>query len=442
MSQPIVTQGGRGPGRGRRALVALLIVLFPLLIAGALWVLFTGGGMTVPSNADMVGSPVRVPTADGDRVIMMTSQWKSYRSRAISSGTSYTGLLVDVWGFDANDAKPLWRTRIVDDRRAQNLGRKILGAHGGIVWLLDGEGLVGLSPRDGSRVADAAALEAANPALKGMVPTEERYYRFDPQGLSFRAADGRDWRLTGQGAATAPDGPKLTTDEERAPAKPGVFIPARVAGGTGSWAFYARGVNTGKMWLGLMAPGELQGVRETGAIGGTVDTESYPRTSLWSARVVERYGLFGSAVAIKDPKPLPESPEFINAGLLQDGRCCSDRPILLSKPDSVLVLHKDRLGEGSRFRLTRVSGPLGKPLWSAELPATALDAVMPGERSTVIAGRRDEPPLYGRDRRPESVDQLMAVDNATGRVSVYGFRIRGTEAKDIPKSSTAAGDAR
>jgi hypothetical protein len=106
------------------------------------------------------------------------------------------------------------------------------------------------------------------------------------------------------------------------------------------------------------------------------------------------------------------------------------------KPDSVLVLHRDRLGDAGRFRLTRISGPRGKPVWTVDLPLTALEAVMPGESSLVIYGRRDEPPLFARDKRPESVDQLVAIDNATGHVSAYGFRIKATKPQDIPPSST------
>lgn len=434
MSEPIVTKaaperrGGSLPG----VLIAVAIVA---AIAAGVWFIVAGGSGVVPSPAGVVAEPVRAVTPDGERVYLMTRQWKTYRSRTNRSGTSYSRLFVDVWGFDAANARPVWRTRVADERGGVNTGRKILGVQGGVLWLLDGKGLVGLSPKDGGRIADAATLTAANPALAGVVPSEERYYRFDPRGLSFTAADGRDWRLTGQGSATAPDGPRLDIDAQRAPPGPGVSIPARTAGGNGSWAFYSRGLATRAMWLGLLAEPEAETFAKQGVIGG-VDPARYPRTRLWSARVGSRSTFFGPRPTFADFKPLPEGPEFLTAGLLQDGRCCHDTPILLFKPDSVLVLHKDRLGEEARFSLTRVSGPLGKPLWTVELPATALEAVMPGEGSVVIYGRRDEPPLFGREKRPESVDQLMAVDYATGAISTYGFRIKATEPQDIPASST------
>ncbi|WP_309642936.1 PA2928 family protein [Phenylobacterium sp.] len=435
MSEPIVT---KTPPRKGRPLGVLAAVAVLAAIAGGVWFIVAGGSGVVPSPASMVGEPVRAVTPAGDRVYLMTSQWRTFRSRTNRSGTSYSRLFVHVWAFDPLSAKPVWRSRVADERGGSNMGRKILGVQGGVLWLLDGKSLVGLSPKDGSRVADAATLEAANPALKGVVPAEEQYFRFDPQGLSFTAADGRDWRMTGQGSASAPDGPRLDIDAQRAPARPGIAMPADTAGGNGSWAFYTRGLAIGgTMWLGLLAEPEVESFRKAGAIGG-VDPERYPRARVWSARIGKTQTFFGPRPTFADFKPLPEGPEFLTAGLLEDNRCCHDTPILLFNPDSVLVLHKDRLGEGGRFRLTRVSGPLGKPLWTVDLPATALEAVMPGERSVAIYGRRDEPPLFGREKRPESVGQLMAIDYATGAINTYGFRIKATEPQDIPPSSTEA----
>lgn len=435
MTGSIVTkpEPRRGLGRGLGALVTLAILA--ALGAGA-WFILAGGSGVVPSPAGVIAEPIRAVTPDGDRVYLMTSQWRTYRSRGSRRGTSYSRLFVDVWGFDATNAKPVWRIRIADERGGVNLGRKLLGAHGGVLWLLDGKALVGLSPKDGSRIADATTLEAANPALRGVVPAEDRYFRFDPRGLSFTSADGRDWRLTGQGSATAPDGPRLDTDAQRAPPRPGVFLPADTAGGNGSWSFYSRGLNIGnRMWLGLMAEPEVAPFRSGGTIGG-VDPQRYPRTRLWSAKIGSTRTFFGPRPTFADFRPLPEGPEYLTAGLLQDGRCCHDTPILLFKPDSVLVLHKDRLGDAGKFHLTRASGPLGKPVWTVDLPVSALEAVMPGETSVAIYGRRDEPPLFGRDKQPDSVDQLVTIDYATGRMAAYGFRIKATKPQDIPPSST------
>src|ERR1700754_2182334 len=102
---------------GRAALIGLLAVIG----------LFIAGCGVVPSPASVVAEPVRATTAAGDRDFVMTSQWKTFRTRGVSSGTSYSRLFVDVWGFNPGDAKPVWRTRIADDKRGENLGRKLLG---------------------------------------------------------------------------------------------------------------------------------------------------------------------------------------------------------------------------------------------------------------------------------------------------------------------------
>ena len=63
---------------------------------------------------------------------------------------------------------------------------------------------------------------------------------------------------------------------------------------------------------------------------------------------------------------------------------------------------------------------------------------MPGEGSVVLLGRRDEPPLFRsrNSNRPDSIDQLVSVDLATGALGVYGFRIAPTEPHKLPASST------
>jgi len=367
----------------------------------------------------------------------MTSQWRSFRARGSFSGTAYGGLMVDVWAFDAASGRPVWRQRLVDDNKAINMGRKILGVQGGVLWLFDGRQLLGLSPGDGATVFDTAAFEAANPLLKGVMPTEERYLRFDPQGLSFTAADGRDWRLTGQGAATRRDGARLDIDEQRAAPQPGVHLTSRYSGGNGTWAFYTGGMEVGGgRWVGLLADAEAGKLGIEGPVGG-IDPQTHPRTRLYSARVVRgaMSSMFRPVAA--DATPLPQSPEFLSAGLLQDGRSCHNRPILMRDPDGFLVIHRDRLGDDSRLKLTRVAGPDGRALWTADLPLTSLDAVAPGERNVVLIGRRDEPPLFKtRDNRPESIPQLVSVDFTSGRVSGYGFRIAPTKAADLPESST------
>lgn len=436
MSSSIVSPGRKRGGGWFAALGVILGV--GVVIALIVLAILRGGPGPMASVASMQGEPVRATSAAGDRVYMMTSQWRTYPG--VNRRQTRGGLLVDVWAFDADSGKPVWRQRLVDERGGVNMGRLILGAQAGVLWMLDGKQLVGLNLSDGARAFDATSLEAANPALKGLMPTEERYYRFDGTGLTFTAADGRLWRLTGDGAKTEPGKEPSNSYVERARADAnavaGVFVPANTAGGNSTWAFYGRQAMVGgQRWLGLMHERDLENARR-GPLGG-VDYEKTPRLRLWSARVVTERTFFGPRPKLVDFAPLPEGPEFLLPGLLT-GNDIHDTPIFALKPDSVFVLHRDRLGEGSKLKVSKVAGPGGKVLWTADLPVEQLEAVMPGERSIVLIGRRDEDPLLRRvnDTSRDSVNQLISLDKATGRMGVYGFRVRPGKAGEIPESST------
>ena len=418
----------RSPSRRPVALIVIIGVLAMLVLVGA-WRLLSVM-QPIPSPATIIGAPVRAATAGGDRVYLMTSQWRSYNlpSRGLNR-RSYTDLLVDVWAFDATTAKPVWRTRIASDRSGVNMGRSILGAQGGVLWVLQPKGLVGLSLKDGSQVADVARIEAANPALRGLVPTEERYYRFDAGGLKFTAADGRSWRLPGADLKAGPDTPAPETPAE------GVYPVARIAGGNATWAFMERGLRTQGLWLGVMDEAEARTYGEQNVMGG-IDPEGHPRTRLYFSKLGSKETFFGRQLVYQGFKPYPESPEFIQAGLLTDGRI-NALPIMLHGPDSVLILHRDRLGDRGRLRLTRISGPRGKVLWTVNLPMQGIEAVMPGETAIAFTGRRDEDRGRGRPSdRVVSVDQVVAVDYATGKMGAYGLLIPSTKPADIPPSST------
>lgn len=424
MSDSIISRSPRKP-------IGLWITLMVLgvLIGIGTWRLVSNM-QPIASPAGIVGPPVRAATPDGDRVMLLTSQWRSFNapSRGLNRRT-YTDLLMDVWAFDAATGKPVWRRRISADRSGVNMGREILGAQDGVLWVLQPTGLLGLSTLDGAVVADTAKIEAANPALKGLLPTEAQYYVFDAGGLRLTAADGRKWRLAGAGLKAVADSPAPTT-----PA-PGVFLHARVAGGNGTWAFMARGLHTRGLWLGLMDEEEAKTYGSQNVMGG-IDPTTHPRTRLWFSKLGTKQTFFGEQLVYQGFKPYPDSPEFLQGGLLTDNRI-NALPIMLFKPDSVLVLDRDRLGDKGRLRLTRISGPRGKVIWTADLPMQGVEAVMPGETSIVLTGRRDEETGARKPGdRLVSVDQLVAIDYATGKMGAYGFLVKSTKPEDIPVSST------
>ncbi len=385
-----------------------------------------------PSPATAIGSPVRATTAEGDRTYLLTSQWNTMRPvgtrRSSSTGPVYTHLYVDVWAFD-DAARPVWRTRVIDERSGVNQGRTLLGAAGGRLWLLDGAGVIGLDLVSGERSADTAAIETANPSLRGLIPTEEPLYRFDAAGLAFTAADGRAWRVDGRTLAARPAKPPAEAIATASgSAREGVFPKSRIGGGNSTYGFTRMDIRLGDRWLGLLSDEQAETVRRDGDIGYGVIGGPPPRVKMYSG--------YGARPRVTRLEPLPEAPDFLDGHLLHHGEF-NDPPIQLTEPDSVLVLHRDRLGDAGRLQLSRVAGPAGKVLWTAPLPISRLESVMPGDRTLMLLGRRDEPQTNpSRSNVPESVDQLISVDLATGRSAVYGFKVLPTKGPKIPESST------
>lgn len=424
MSNEIVSRPKPGPFR---RLVVVLAVLGGLALVTAIVVAIVAARSEVLATpADVTGPPVRAQTAAGDRVFLLTSQWKTYRTRYSRHGMTrpaYTALLVDVWAFDAATGRPVWRRRLESDRRGVNMGRALLGAERDVLWLLTSKGLLGLSTSDGADIADAAAIEAKNPQLATLMPKEPKLFRFDDAGLGFRSADGRDWRLNG---ATLVASAQAGAGETKA------FPPAGLSGGVSTWAFHEKGLHLTGRWIGVLSEGEAQRSEAQRSLV-FADPEEAPRVRLWSATARREAGFVGVRTILSGFAPMPESPEFLRGGLLSDGNL-QNQPLLLFKPDSLLVLHWGRLGEDGRIRLSRVAGPAGRVLWTADLPMARLDAVMPGEATLALLGSRTEPDLVRpRERLPVEVDQLAVVDLTTGRTTSYGFRFKAPEGGQIPQ---------
>ena len=346
----------------------------------------------------------------GDRIYLLTGQWHRKFINLSDQGSerTITDLLVDVWAFDANTAAPVWRKRLYKERGGAMQGFRIFGADGDTLWVLVKGGLRAVSLTDGRVLADSEALQSRNEALQGVLPSEERYFQFDRNGLHFKAADGREWWLDGSLAAhqSAPGGERVLTQTS-------YYTPSHAA------SFRDRGLLIDKRWLGLLNEDEAKTFEKNGAIGG-LDYES--RRRLWSARTSEGTNFFGKYLKYHDFKPL--GPDFLAPGLLaEDMPRGPDRVLWYRNPDSLLVLHRDRLGEMGKLRLSRVAGPEGQIVWQAQLPMSMLQCVMPGERSIALLGVEYQaaPDQNPRDPMHGASEMLISVDLTSGRVSAHDF---------------------
>jgi hypothetical protein len=455
----------------KRLLVLLLLVLVIAYVGYLAIVLgpnmrnldlaaFARGYERILVPAELRGPVLRTAQGGADRVYLLTTQ--SERIIPLRTGFRRPAarlrqmLHVDLWAVDAATAQPAWRRRVrtFEDRGA--LTYAMLGVDGGTLWLFVREP-IGIALRDGAIVADGARIEAANPSLAGKRVDQDGYVAFGGQGLQLTLTDATQWVVHGGSLAAEP---RDEAPRDRA----GLAVPAYDA----SYAhqLQMRGLRVGKtMWLGVLtddeaktlqadpvvpgrAPGERRGVMADFLAGQhvpqplTVQPKSY---RLWSAKVTQVSAApagwskdlpdnWGTRDQFGDYRALPEAPPFLQAGLLGDGR--SEHPVWFREPDSVVVLHHDKLGDTGRLRLARVSGPAGRVVWDAALGLADLGASMYGPQTLVLAGTE---PNAAHDPQSEvsreTHEKLVVIDVPSGRVALWNLTTDSLR-EDVPSGGS------
>ncbi len=403
---------GASRGRGIQKTVgwSILILIFLGLMALMGWTMASRG----LTDLSLMGSPLHVPAPGGGKVYYITGQWRTYfatRGRHVTTQTSTTNLFVDLWAINAADAKPLWRRRISSERNGSMDGHSILGAHGDALWLLIRGQPTAVSLVTGDPLLKRGQLEERNQTLRGLLPTEERFYEFDSHGLRFTALDGRAWRVSKDFVAAVEAAKPEGTGDAQTPA---YFTPYA------SYMFQIRALDIPGAWLGVLTDEEKESFDEKNTVGGLNRELRY---RLWRAKAGKATNFFGDMTVYDDFVPLAESTEFLGGGLLYDYKSGVDTPaIWLREPDSVLVLHREHLGHLGKLRLTRVAGPEGTIVWDITLPMTILQSVMRDEKSLLLFGKENFPDPPGAPRTDPTRDapeRLLAVDLATGAVQMH-----------------------
>lgn len=420
------------------------VLAFPTLIAliayvTSIWVAFYNIEIEPPRT---LGPPVYVPGPNGG-VFLLTNQYETRVTGGGSRWSAFRGfekvMHVDLWRLDADAARPVLRKRLLTEYHGDILDLGLMGADGDRLWIFLREPLV-LSATTGEVLADAAAIEAKNEALRGVLPRQMRHYAFFNQhGFVFTAADARAWSVDPRTLAAVPWKPR------EAQPRPTAIAPAYFAAQS-STSFQKRGLLLSTRWLGVLTddeaaalqpkpvvPGERRGAYQQfmDSMHGPTDlSHSGPkRYRMWHSKVEQV-----SAAPAGWPKALPDkwglrprystfavfekSPEFLQAGLLSDGR--SKLPIWTTKPDSVLVLHRDRIDEDGRLHVTRFAGPDGHVLWDAALPLSLMQSVMPDQKTVLLFGRSYQPdrPRVG-DPYHTAHEWVIALELATGTVRAF-----------------------
>lgn len=423
------------------------VLLFAWLISvvvyvSSLWVSFYQTELEPPKT---IGSPLRMAAANGDAVFLMTSQ---YEMRVVGGGSRWNTVRgfekvmhVDLWRFDASTMQPAWRKRLLTEDNSNSLELGFMGADGDRLWIFLRQPMV-YSAANGDVLANAAAIEARNASLRGVLPRQMNHYRFDGgHGFVFTAADARAWLLDAQTLTALPWQPASAKPRAGAIA-PAYFVPTSLT------SFQKRGLLLPKQWLGVLTDEEAAALKPPvdvpGQRRGAYDTfKEYNRAPPdLSHAGPKRYRLWRSKVEMISAAPagwsrdLPDnwglrpyfsnfsafekSPEFLQAGLLSDGR--SNLPILLKEPDSVLVLHRDRIDEDGRLQVTRIAGPDGRVLWDAALPLSLVQSVIPGTDAVLLFGRGYvQPRQINRDPYHTAHEWLISLDTAKGAVRAFNL---------------------
>lgn len=390
---------------------------------------FTSSYSELRAIGPVVHVSAAAPETEG-RVILLTGQWETILNRTgrtTSTWSTRTYLLIDLWAVSDRDGRTLWRRRLQKIRDGGILGRRIVGAQDGVVWLVIEGQLIAADVATGDIVAKAGHIEAANPALEDLMPSDDRFYEFDGAGLWMLAADGRYWRIDPKDFVAKEASKDAPAEPNPGAHPPAFYTPLATA------LFQARNIDIPNRWLGLLTDAEAEFIAENNTIGGLVPTE---RTRLWSAAGFKDEARFGDLTRFADFRPLPASPEFLNGGLLAPFRSGENVPALwLTEPDSVLVLHRERIGNDGGLRLARIAGPEGNTVWEADLPLTVLQSVMTSEASILLFGQ-DFPRDDGTDRGDpyhSSPERLVIIDKATGAQHVHDHAAVDTlpEAVDV-----------
>jgi hypothetical protein len=467
--------------RVARVLAGLGLLFLALLLVAGSWAwragreagvgkLFTTGEIHELEPARFQSAPLRTAQGGADRIYHLSIQAEAITRLIGRRGIrpSRTELLhVDLWAIDGTTGRLAWRQRLRSFRDGERRGRDLrsidlLGVDGQTLWL-SVEGPLGVSLADGHVVADGAAIEARNPALAGKRIDEPGYIAFGRHGLQLTLDDATQWRIDASDLGAAPRDTPVRDPESIVP-------PAGHARGATS-RFVVRGVMLGNRWLGVLTDKEADTLRKPPVVPGRkpgerpgvmqaylesrhvperlIEREAVPYR-LWSARVEQVSSApegwpenfpdnWGTHPRFSTYEPLPEAPGFLRGGLLQDH---PDRgqPLWYREPDSVLVLHVDRLGSAGRLQLSRIAGPRGEVVWRAALPMDELHAVMPGEGNLMLLGSAPPPDAAAARADGEGPHQVAAwLDIANGDIRPLDLTLASLQP---PRDAAAADPAR
>jgi len=427
----------------KKGFTSLLVILVVGILLVWKWNSF--GPRLFLTPPEILGGVVRTDGESGGRLYYLTGQWEKrvsrIGSRSSSSTKTVSWLNIDLWELDTATAQPLSRRRI--SRSKVNGDNKALGMEQGVLWARIPE-LVGIRLTDGEVIVDSAKIETRNPSLAGLMPKPAQAGTFLPEsmqalkftpesGMVVRLDDARQVRIDPLTLEATPfvapreeETGKGNSNELEA-STPAARVAVHGLSNGMDWYAMLRGVTMLRpdgsgQWLGLLADTELAQMQESHIVSHQMDFTTPRRHRLYRAEVKVSQDFMGRGGGYQDVTVLPQSPEFLMAGLLTQGPGGSSGQSAMwrREPDSVFVLSRDRLGDAGRLQLARISGPDGVPVWSVALPLADMSAWLPGERHALILGPDPSAPRSPMAEENENpISQILAIDLKTGAVQSF-----------------------
>jgi hypothetical protein len=422
----------------------------PVMALAALALVACSGTQFEPP--DLQGAPL-MAAVDGKPLLLVLTKQEERRVSRIGGGRSSSAterrdtlFHFDLRAYEPTTATPLWRARLVsfNDPKMATAARStriigsatsgfLLGQEGDRVWLQIAESPLAVAVRDGRRLVDAAAIEAANPDLAGRLPSEARFYGFD-RGLVVHAADARRWVLRGAALKAepwAPAAPAAAPAPLKANGMPKV-VPMLPIGDAPARLAVINGTR-----IGLYSPNEAKAAA-TDPFGdrlaypySILDEGASSRRSFWTVHTEQVRRFDERFEQIRRLEPVADSAVFLRGRFLK--QLPGEAPLNAKDPDGVFVWHSSRMDDAGRLSLTRLDTQL-KPLWSTVLPMSESGTANPvrywllGDR-VVVMGQWSREIDHQVSRQP----YLLSIALRDGTVLAHNLGLEPTDQRDPTK---------
>jgi hypothetical protein len=324
---------------------------------------------------ERLGPPSLVLHENEPRLWLLVKQ-EEFKEKMIGLSRRTSGTVIrevfyhfDLQAHDIRTAGKLWKTRLLtvkDKEGGHSAQARILGQDGNLIWLFLHEQPVAVASSGGTKLADRALLEQRNPALRGLLAKEPKFYAFE-QGLVVTTADSRRYRVRSTDFVAEPY--QAANEEQFSRLQ---FMATQWNGGYHTGDFLTQQAMLNGRWLGLYTEKESADAGEDSfgdklANPSSVLRESAgARRSFWTARIGQTKEFSeGSHDRLFDLTRVPGAPDFLDGGLLV--RQGSRQPLALEAPAGLLVMHRTRLDEEGRAALTRLDETLHEK-WTTKMP--------------------------------------------------------------------------